>query len=62
MERFPIDPAEVELRRNLDSIASLNMIGEGAPIFERYEEDESAMKKPQEQDGVDEENLPRDYQ
>ncbi|MEK5036583.1 hypothetical protein [Sporosarcina sp. FSL K6-3457] len=62
MERLPIDPAEVELRQNRDFIASMKMIGEGAPIYERYEEDEPVMKKRQERDGFDVEDLPRDYQ
>ena len=62
MERLPIEPAEVELRNNRDFIASLGMIGEGAPIYELFEEDEPAVKKGQEQSDFDEEELPRDYQ
>ncbi len=62
MERLPIEPAEVELRRNRDFIASLGMIAEGAPVFERYEEDEAAMKKGRERSDFGDEELPRDYQ
>lgn len=31
MSRIPIDPEEMEKRRDEDVIASLNMIGEGTP-------------------------------
>lgn len=59
---MPIDPNEMELRRNKDFIDILKMIGEGSPVFERFEEDEPAIKKRQERDGFDESELPRDYQ
>lgn len=62
MEHLPIEPAEVELRHNRDFIASLGMIGEGAPIYECYEEDEPAKKKGRERNDFGEEELPRDYQ
>lgn len=32
MLRNPVDPEEMEMRQNLDLIASLNMIGEGGPV------------------------------
>ena len=62
LERFPLDPAEIELRHNRDFIASMRMIGEGAPIYESYEEDESVKKKGRERSDFGEEELPRDYQ
>ncbi|MER2261417.1 MAG: hypothetical protein ABS934_05330 [Psychrobacillus sp.] len=34
----PIDPNEMKRRRDLDEIASLNMIGEGCPFFDLEEE------------------------
>lgn len=43
-----VDPKEMELRRNKDFIASLDMIGEGAPIYyldtEEKEEEKSTDK------------------
>lgn len=62
MERLPIEPTEVELRNNRDYIASLGMIGEGAPIYERFEEDEPAENNRRERSDFGEEELPRDYQ
>lgn len=29
----PIDPEEMAMRKDLDVIASLNMIGEGGPVY-----------------------------
>ncbi|WP_391207934.1 hypothetical protein [Psychrobacillus sp. L4] len=39
MHSNPVDPEEMAMRKNLDLIASLNMIGEGgpAPILEEEE-------------------------
>jgi hypothetical protein len=62
MEHLPIDPAEVELRHNRDFIDSMRMVGEGAPVYEHYEEDEPAKKKERERSDFGEEELPRDYQ
>ncbi|MFJ7935220.1 hypothetical protein [Sporosarcina sp. NPDC096371] len=62
MERLPIDPAELELRKNQDFIASQKMIGEGGPIYEQFEEDEPVIKKLRERNGFSGEELPRDYQ
>ncbi len=39
-----VDPREMELRQNRDYMASLDMIGEGAPVYET-EKDETVMKK-----------------
>ncbi|WP_318616187.1 hypothetical protein [Sporosarcina sp. YIM B06819] len=62
MERLPIDPVEVELRHNRDFIDSMRMIAEGAPIYERFEEDEPVEKKWRERGDFGAEELPRDYQ
>ncbi len=62
MEGLPVDPAEQELRKNQDFIDSLKMIGEGGPIYELPEEDDSVIKKRNESHGFDEKDLPRDYQ
>jgi len=51
MERLPIDPEEMARRHDEDYIASLNMVGEGAPIFDA---------RAKEQDKVEE--LPETYQ
>lgn len=40
----PIDPNEMKRRRDLDEIASLNMIGEGCPFFD-VEEDNIQVKQ-----------------
>ncbi|WP_185907825.1 hypothetical protein [Psychrobacillus soli] len=34
----PIDSEEMAMRKNLDVIASLNMIGEGGPVYNLEEE------------------------
>lgn len=56
MERQFIDPTEMELRRDEDFIASLGMVGEGAPDYE------TARPKRSEPEGFDEEDLPAAYQ
>lgn len=64
MERN-VDPAEMKLRRDLDFIASLRMVGEGAPVFTDMTKREPAVNKPEENEkpqGFNEEELPRDYQ
>lgn len=62
MEQMPVDPAEMELRRNLDVIASLRMIGEGAPVFD-YEEPEAFEGKDSNRlEGYHEDELPSAYQ
>ncbi|MBO0587250.1 hypothetical protein [Sporosarcina sp. E16_8] len=60
MERLPIEPSEMELRRNKDYINKLNMIGEGGPIYDQSE----MLEKRREESHVfeDEEKLPRNYQ
>ncbi|MFS0576059.1 hypothetical protein AB1K83_10505 [Sporosarcina sp. 179-K 3D1 HS] len=56
MERQFIDSTEMELRKDEDYIASLGMVGEGAP-------DHGAFKpKRAEPEGFDEEDLPAAYQ
>ena len=57
MNRLPIDPEEMASRVDEDFIASLNMLGEGAPIFASYsifEEEEEVKAEKQE--------LPETYQ
>lgn len=57
MNRLPIDPEEMASRVDEDFIASLNMLGEGAPIFTSYsifEEEEEVKAEKQE--------LPETYQ
>lgn len=44
MNESNVDQEEMELRRNKDFIASLNMLGEGAPIYE-VENVENTAKK-----------------
>ncbi|SER66533.1 hypothetical protein [Psychrobacillus sp. OK032] len=36
----PIDPEEMAMRKNWDVIASLNMIGEGGPVYNLEEDKE----------------------
>jgi hypothetical protein len=40
-----VDPKEMELRQNRDFIASLDMVGEGAPIYHLEIEDPKDEKK-----------------
>lgn len=56
MERHAMDPSEMELRKNEDYIASLGMIGEGAPDYEAVE------PKRIEPEGFNEKELPSAYQ
>ncbi|MGE7977738.1 hypothetical protein [Psychrobacillus sp. NPDC093200] len=44
MHSNPVDPNEMKRRRDLDEIASLNMVGEGCPDF-IAEEDKKNEKK-----------------
>lgn len=60
MGQKPVDPTEMERRRDLDYIASLDMIGEGAPVH--YASDESGNKRRTEAAGYDESELPPAYQ
>ncbi|WP_391120233.1 hypothetical protein [Psychrobacillus sp. L3] len=39
MHPNPVDPEEMAMRKNLDLIASLNMIGEGGPAPSQEEEE-----------------------
>ncbi len=43
IKRNPVDPEEMKRRTDLDEIASLNMIGEGGPVYsvEDCDEEES---------------------
>jgi hypothetical protein len=56
MERFPIEPEEMALRRDKDYIAKLKMIGEGGPVFQQPDKRKTEVR------GYDEKELPRDYQ
>ena len=56
MERLPIDPSEMELRKNKDFIAAQKMIGEGGPVYEYYEEPKEEPR------GYTEDELPEYYQ
>ncbi|MFJ7970371.1 hypothetical protein [Psychrobacillus sp. NPDC096389] len=40
----PIDPEELAMRKDLDVIASLNMIGEGGPVYNLEEEKENSIE------------------
>ncbi|WOV84149.1 hypothetical protein PGH26_14975 [Sporosarcina jeotgali] len=59
MERQNIHPDEMSLRSNMDYIAMLHMIGEGAPDLSRFLD--HSPEHPSEM-GFDEHELPRDYQ
>ncbi|MGN7409554.1 MULTISPECIES: hypothetical protein [unclassified Sporosarcina] len=59
MERQNIHPDEMNLRGDMDYIAMLQMIGEGAPDFSRFLD--HRPESPSEI-GFDEHELPRDYQ
>lgn len=50
MERKLLDPQEAELRSDDDFNAILNMIGEGAPDYAAYEEDEIPKEQRREED------------
>jgi hypothetical protein len=55
MNRLPVDPEEMARRHDEDYIASLKMVGEGAPIFD------SSAKEAKERFFQDQE-LPETYQ
>ena len=55
MNRLSIDPEEMANRNDADVIASLNMLGEGAPVFDSYIQQEYEKKR-------DELDLPETYQ
>lgn len=50
MERKVLDPREVELRLDEDFNAVLNMIGEGAPDYAAYDEEEFPKERQREED------------
>lgn len=57
MERLFIDPQEMELRQDLDFIASLEMIDEGSPVhYPQY------AKNRKEAAGLNPHELPQTYQ
>lgn len=57
MKRLFIDPQEMELRQDMDFIASLEMIDEGSPVhYPQY------AKNLKEAAGFDENELPQVYQ
>lgn len=49
MERNILDPKEVERRLDEDFIRSLDMIGEGAPDYAPFEEDEASEELKREE-------------
>ena len=55
MNRLPVDPEEMARRQDEDYIASLRMVGEGAPIY-----DERA--KETKENAFQEQELPETYQ
>ena len=55
---LPIDPEEMASRTDADYIASLNMLGEGAPIFTSYSEFENEENEVK----VEKQELPETYQ
>lgn len=59
MDRLPIDPEEMAHRLDRDFIASLNMIGEGAPIFAAYSKFED---EEEEEVKAEKQELPETYQ
>ncbi|WP_432353449.1 hypothetical protein [Sporosarcina sp. A2] len=59
MERQNIHPDEMNLRSDMDHIAMLHMIGEGAPDFSQFF---NPQENPIQSKGFDEQELPRDYQ
>ncbi|WP_166669542.1 hypothetical protein [Paenisporosarcina antarctica] len=44
MDSDKVDQKEMELRRNKDFMASLDMVGEGAPIYHLDSEEKNAEK------------------
>lgn len=61
MDHSQVDPEEMEMRRNKDYIASLKMIGEGAPIYD-FDREEEFDGTPPIEDTETDKKLPRDYQ
>ncbi|MFD1929703.1 hypothetical protein ACFSFY_16815 [Sporosarcina siberiensis] len=61
MDHSQVDPKEMEMRQNKDYIASLKMVGEGAPVYDFDREEAFYEKKPNEEADADI-KLPRDYQ
>ncbi len=59
MERQHIHPDEMNLRSDMDYIAMLHMIGEGAPDFSRFLDHQQTPIPKME---FDQHELPRDYQ
>ena len=55
MNRLPVDPEEMARRHDEDYIASLKMVGEGAPIFD-------SNAKEAKEHFVQEPELPEAYQ
>ena len=55
MNRLPVDPEEMARRHDEDYIASLKMVGEGAPIFD-------ALAKDAIEHVFEEQELPETYQ
>ena len=55
---LPVDPIEMARRTDADFIASLNMLGEGAPVFTSYSEFENEGKEVK----VEKHELPETYQ
>jgi len=56
LKRLPVDPEEMLLRQDEDFIASLKMVGEGAPSFNSFINDED------EESSNEDRELPRAYQ
>lgn len=44
MSRLIIDPEEMDKRKDYDVIASKNMVGEGAPIYDSMSMEEEAQQ------------------
>lgn len=61
MEHLPIDPAEMELRKNKDFMAILKMIGEGGPVYNDVDHMRAEHLR-KEVEGYEESELPKFYQ
>lgn len=55
MSHLPIDPEEMGKRKDHDLIASKNMVGEGAPIYDSISAEEEIQQ-------LQEDPLPESYQ
>lgn len=63
MNHLPIDPEEMASRTDADFIASLNMLGEGAPAFNLHEWPDEEEEKEKDKDKENEkQELPETYQ